>query len=319
MRKALEEYLSKIGVSGVQAEEVRDIYDIVIPPEMALAMMADGRNKDNRRLVMSKVLRFAKIMQHGEWEFTEQGVAVSENGDLFDGQGRLTAIWKSGVPIKVRVTLRAPGNIYSVRDSGAVRNESQFFVTEEGLPVPDSDRVKTIVVLLTHFLRNTTVAVDFGKKRRALAFYESNKDAFDFVLKGGKAYKLPPVIAAPVVYAYKTSPSSVEEFALRFLKDDGERHGYPIKTAIEWHRSHRKSSQGERLRSMKAFTNAVYAHVGNRRLENLKTRCGEAKSVFDIQHRELLTMFDVAGLLPVAAVKADEEDETEDEKEEAAE
>ena len=55
-------------------------------------------NTDNRSVKNLVVAQYSDIINAGKWEVTNQGIGVSENGLLIDGQHRLLAIKKCGYP-----------------------------------------------------------------------------------------------------------------------------------------------------------------------------------------------------------------------------
>lgn len=82
------------------------------------------RNPNNRPLRKSHVLFLAKQMSLGEWQVTHQGIAFDENGDLSDGQHRLAAIVKVGVPVAMMVTYGVARGKFTAFDTGIGRTNS---------------------------------------------------------------------------------------------------------------------------------------------------------------------------------------------------
>lgn len=67
-----------------------------ISPEEAAELPT--RNESNRPLSKTVVSGFASAMRRGEWKLTHQGIALGQDGQVVDGQHRLSAIVESGVP-----------------------------------------------------------------------------------------------------------------------------------------------------------------------------------------------------------------------------
>lgn len=94
---------------------------INITPEMAanwLTMNTNNRKKDNNR-----INTYARAILAGRWVLTHQGIAFDEAGNLIDGQHRLEAIVKAGIPVEMNVTFgvkREEGEILEI-DTGRVR------------------------------------------------------------------------------------------------------------------------------------------------------------------------------------------------------
>lgn len=75
---------------------------VLITPEMAEEFLK--HNTRNRNIRLPYVEELATYMRQGKWDVTHQGIGFYEDGTLFDGQHRLHAIIKAGVPVKMMVT-----------------------------------------------------------------------------------------------------------------------------------------------------------------------------------------------------------------------
>lgn len=73
-----------------------------VTPEIATKLLQ--RNLNNRNLSDRLVTKYEQDMRNGNWTVTHQGIAFYEDGTLADGQHRLAAIIRSGVPITMYVT-----------------------------------------------------------------------------------------------------------------------------------------------------------------------------------------------------------------------
>jgi len=74
----------------------------VITPERASEYMR--HNKANRTLRSGRVADLMRDMKSGKWRITHQGIAFDVDGNLIDGQHRLTAVILSGVTVEMMVT-----------------------------------------------------------------------------------------------------------------------------------------------------------------------------------------------------------------------
>jgi hypothetical protein len=70
----------------------------IITPQMASALLAD--NFDNRKISSVLVNSYASDMLAGRWHLTGQAIIIANDGSLNDGQHRLMAIVKAGIPVK---------------------------------------------------------------------------------------------------------------------------------------------------------------------------------------------------------------------------
>ena len=94
----------------------------VITPDDAKKLLS--ANTINRPLRRSHVDFFESQLQRGEMQLTHQGIAISENGRLLDGQHRLTAIANTGIAATMMVAYGLPESSFSVLDTGAARKAS---------------------------------------------------------------------------------------------------------------------------------------------------------------------------------------------------
>ena len=69
---------------------------ILVTPDLAEMFLKN--NLTNRKLRTTHVDMFVRELQAGTFRTTHQGVAISKSGKLLDGQHRLSAIVKSGIP-----------------------------------------------------------------------------------------------------------------------------------------------------------------------------------------------------------------------------
>jgi hypothetical protein len=78
-------------------------------------------NHSNRPLKQKSINHYAKEMKSGNWRSTGEGIKVSKNNRLLDGQHRLHAVVKSGVTVEMLVISDLEDDIFNVLDTGVVR------------------------------------------------------------------------------------------------------------------------------------------------------------------------------------------------------
>lgn len=128
---------------------------MTITPEQAAVWLE--RNPNNRNVMGSTVTRYAKDMAAGLWELSPQGISFYEGGDLADGQHRLLAIIKAGMPVQMMVTFDVPRNNV-VFDRGRIRSQANVLKLA-GLPASVAN---TGAVGLINFL--SLMAANRGNK-----------------------------------------------------------------------------------------------------------------------------------------------------------
>lgn len=104
-----------------------------ITPSKARALL--GANIDNRKLQRARVAQYADVMRIGQWRLTHQGIAIGDDGRLYDGQHRLAAIVEAGVTIRMLVTRNLEPPARDEIDTGCKRSVS------DNLAIVDNIRV----------------------------------------------------------------------------------------------------------------------------------------------------------------------------------
>lgn len=98
----------------------------LVTPEVAQKLL-DECNIDNRPMTSKgHKSSLAGQMQRDKFQLTHQGIAVNSNGELTDGQYRLTACAEAGKPIAVPVFAGMPPENFSVVDTGLKKTAAQL-------------------------------------------------------------------------------------------------------------------------------------------------------------------------------------------------
>lgn len=90
-----------------------------ISPKKALEYL--GRNVNNRPIRKSVVNEYAEAMSAGEWTLNGDMIRFNENGDLIDGQHRLSACVQSGVTIETYIGRGLGHAAFDTFDKGSPR------------------------------------------------------------------------------------------------------------------------------------------------------------------------------------------------------
>lgn len=94
---------------------------IEIDPKTAKAIL-DTRNGKNRPPKPNKVQQFATDMARGRWGLTGDTIKFGTDGQLLDGQNRLSASAKSGKPFRTHVVFGIDPALFGRMDIGKPRN-----------------------------------------------------------------------------------------------------------------------------------------------------------------------------------------------------
>lgn len=88
----------------------------VITPEEANQLLA--RNRKNRPFSRRRAEWLSDLIQRGEWAFNGDMIRISKTGRLLDGQHRLSAIVRSGTPVRVGIVTDLPDDVFDLIDTG---------------------------------------------------------------------------------------------------------------------------------------------------------------------------------------------------------
>ena len=95
---------------------------MVITPDYAQQLL--NNNTHNRPLSRKKVEEWTKLLKGGQWMYNGDTIRVDTRGTLLDGQHRLHACVKSGVPFKAILATGIDPNSFHTIDAGKRRSAS---------------------------------------------------------------------------------------------------------------------------------------------------------------------------------------------------
>jgi len=108
---------------------------VTITPEMALKWLAN--NPKNRQLKGNTVNRYVEDIKAGRWKVNGESIKFDPEGNLLDGQHRLSAIVKAGRSIVSQVARNVPPDSFDTIDTGRGRTASDVFYIEGEKNVTD--------------------------------------------------------------------------------------------------------------------------------------------------------------------------------------
>ena len=84
-------------------------------------MLLTKHNINNRPLRPQTVKRYANAILSGSWRLTQQGIALSRENVLLDGQHRLAAIVEANRPVQILLATDCDPDIFTAIDNGLAR------------------------------------------------------------------------------------------------------------------------------------------------------------------------------------------------------
>ena len=203
----------------------------LVTPAMAAEWLT--RNTRNRNLISSKVDSLAKIIVSGLWRTTHQGIAFGEDDALYDGQHRLRAIIKAGVPVRVAVTRGLLAPTLEAIDLGNARKIQDVLAFSGGPRITSNFRAATMAcaeLVTIGSLNGFKCSTDIHTLRAALA--EHGDDVTSVVPTRMRFYNSSLVSAFAI--AHRTEPVKTLEFIALFHSGDGIGVGHPAYVLREY-------------------------------------------------------------------------------------
>ena len=71
---------------------------VTITPELAQEWLDRGGN--NRKVTRRRIEAMTAAIQRGEWQLTGEAIKLDDEGRVRDGQNRLQAIARAGIPVR---------------------------------------------------------------------------------------------------------------------------------------------------------------------------------------------------------------------------
>lgn len=112
--------IRKTGFYSATSENPLDIQLVTITPEIAEEMLK--RNIANRKVNQANVNRIAADMATGNYRINGETIKISSNKEILDGQHRLLACIKSGVPFKSYIVYNVEREAIGTIDMGKGRS-----------------------------------------------------------------------------------------------------------------------------------------------------------------------------------------------------
>lgn len=164
---------------------------VFVTPDMAEKWLE--KNANNRKLKKHKVSKLRCDLRNNRFQTTHQGVAFNCNGDLKDGQHRLTAIAEEGIGAWLMVTTGLPNEAVAVIDRGSIRS-----VADNGAMAGYD--VTKIDIAIAHVAMEAPAAIAHSSSTSeydVLEFVRKHREALDAVrVTQRKRLSVAPVMAA---------------------------------------------------------------------------------------------------------------------------
>lgn len=195
-----------------------------VTPQLAAQWLA--MNTNNRPVRKEAVKRYAEDMAAGRWVLTHQGIAFGEDGTLYDGQHRLSAVVMSGATVKLEVTWGMTPEQRLYLDQSIPRASGDTFTIVYGID-HGKDRV-AIARMLLAIRRGFMGAKSNGVMWEVLKFYEPELTWAVGACIGNELRYAP--ISGALAFAYRRHPDKVQLFSELARSGAGMDAGHPVLT-----------------------------------------------------------------------------------------
>lgn len=195
-----------------------------ITPEVAAEYL--GTMLKNRNIKARPLSKLVYAMKTGQWKNTGESIKFNTDGNLIDGQHRLTAIIEAGVTLRILVARNIPVDAHGSIDGGCARSHGDQFAIIGG--VTNGNRVAASVKMF--YMLTTGKYPDLLTFEDCLELRNENIEAFEWAARAFSNNTMfdNGVIAGAAAIAYQHDPERVDAFFEQLHSGLNLRKGSPI-------------------------------------------------------------------------------------------
>jgi len=172
---------------------------ITFTPEASAQILTEF-NIDNRPKKPSKIAEYARDMANGLWAVTGDTIKFSNKMRLRDGQNRLMASVRAGVPFTSHVVFGIPDEAFDVMDRGRNRDPSDILAIAG---FADTSNLAAATRWTRMLLTGTVPQRPTFEPKDVLVYLQQNyPDLPPFLTHGRKVSDTPTGMAAAHLYAF---------------------------------------------------------------------------------------------------------------------
>ena len=147
----------------------------VITPDEAKRLLEN--NTLNRNISEKAVSAIARDMKNGDWVFNGESIKISDTGHLLDGQHRLSACVRAGVPFETLVITGLPDSAMDTVDAGRKRTVGDVLKMHGHINNNNlAAAARAIMDYKQHGIRLTRGRAAAYSNSEILAFIDANPD-----------------------------------------------------------------------------------------------------------------------------------------------
>lgn len=160
---------------------------VEITPQLAEILMS--RNTNNRPINNSNVNYLIKEIKSGNWKLNGESIKIDKDGNMIDGQHRLTAIIKTGVSLSLFIMSGFKSEIFTVLDTGRKRQGSDALSTHGVLNASTmASTIKHIIQFENLSYSETGAAGRTISNQGMIEYYDANSESLTKSVAFGKKH-----------------------------------------------------------------------------------------------------------------------------------
>lgn len=219
-------------VLGVQSRTYRWSVVLTIDPDQAKQLLASmPRQRDLRE---SNVQYFVDALENKRMLVTHQGIACGTDGQLIDGQHRLTAVVRTGIPLTTEVTFNLDRTIFEAVDRGLKRSLIDDFVLTKLVSAKTAENVVAAMRIIFHVDHGRVPwsylpKLNLTELGRGLELHPTILDVDNTVRHSGNSARIPrgPLTAFGTLF-HEVDPSMADSFLVKVLTGIELEPGEPV-------------------------------------------------------------------------------------------
>lgn len=187
---------------------------MLVTPALAAEWLKS--NTRNRSIDLDAVDRLVEVIKSGGWRTTHQGIAIGSDGTLYDGQHRLRAIVKAGVPVMVEVTTGLVTDDLPAIDSNVgkgIRTPADIMKMARGVTLTRSAVAALSFASILVNSDSTARRVVYEMLDKSDTVHGEAMRALYPILVGSTIRIGSAAVFGPLIIAWASNPTGVVEFA----------------------------------------------------------------------------------------------------------
>lgn len=249
-----------------------------ITPKMATHMLEVTKDNgfENRKMKTWKIDQYARDIEAGRWANTNQSIGLTANGSVIDGQHRLHAIIKTGLPVMMLIVKGLTEESFSYIDLGIARTVADHFrhVGKKNVfALSGAGKLLAMHINGGMQKRWTEVAPTNAESLAAVECFD-NTDFWneDFLKRScGSKHVRPTVAIAITVLAETYLKTATRQKLLDFWSElEGSKLPTSVKSATHVYRNRFNSPEARRglssIEQIRAFAHAIACYCSDREL-----------------------------------------------------